>query len=310
MKMFPNQKKNLIISAVGDQSLHRHWISPDKNYDICLIHFGENNSYEKEVEYCRRAKGYKYHLIYDMLYDNDWLFEYEYIWLPDDDIYLEPIQINRLFEMMNDYKLELAQPSIMGWYGVEITLHQPGTILRFTNWVEIMCPCFSSSALRECRSVFKENKCGWSIESIWNVLLGHPQDKIAIIDDIVAIHTRPVLTGETHKGRQDPLEEATKEANEVYYKWNLDKEMYKDLKHGTATGGEIFCSVVYRSVRKPMEGGIPKEKRFWPPSPFLEKTIANITTSSDKPILTYTASTPYASVFGSRRRSGSLEVML
>jgi hypothetical protein len=261
-------RKNLILGTVGDNSLHSHWINENSSYDIGLIYFGDKEGYEGQTKYYHRAKGFKFHLLQDYINANPWVLNYDYIWLPDDDIHATPSEIENLFGIMKDYDLWLAQPSIIGYYGVKITLHQQGSLIRFTNWVEIMCPCFCSKALNVCKEVFKENKRGWSIESIWNVLLGHPQDKIAIIDDVAVAHTRPV-----GKGSDYSLDEATKEAIEVYYKWGLDDEMEKDIKHGTLTGGEIYSSVVYKQFFKELEDHIEKSARFWPPSSLIKNAI-------------------------------------
>lgn len=271
-----DRKKNLVIGAVGDRSLHRHWLRWNPNFDLFLLYYGDKEGYENESKYYKRSKGYKFHLIQDALNDNPWIYDYEYIWLPDDDIYTTSATVNRLFNMMREYKLDLAQPSIMGWYGSDITLHQKGSLLRYTNWVEIMCPCFSSEALRKCQGTFKENKCGWSIETIWNRLLDHPKDKIAIIDDLIVIHTRAVLTGDTHSSRQDPLTEALKEAREVYDKWGLAGEMSRDLGKGQGYGGEIYCAVTYSQIFKGMEGSVARWQRFWPPLEDLKSIIADI----------------------------------
>ena len=255
--MIKLNKKNLIISTVGDNSLHRRWLSNSASYDVALIYYGDSVGYEGESKYYYKSKGFKYHLIKDFLENNPILYSYDYVWLPDDDIQADPEDIEKLFRMMADYDLWVAQPSIIGYYGVKITLHQLGSLIRFTNWVEIMCPCFNSKALKICQKVFKENETGWSIETIWNELIGHPKDKIAIIDDIVVVHTRPV-------GGNYRLEKALKEANEVYYKWKLDKEMEKDIEYGSQTGGDIYCSVIYKQFFKEMEDGIEKSERCWP----------------------------------------------
>lgn len=269
--MLKYQNKNLVIGCVGDSSLHHHWIKNSK-FDLYLVYFGDDKDYSKDAKYYKKEKGYKYHLIFDLLKENQNIFDYEYIWLPDDDILIDGESIDKLFLFMKKYELWLAQPSIVGWYGVDITLHQKGTILRYTNWIEIMCPCFSGESLKKCHSVFKENKTGWSIETIWNVLLGHPRNKIAIIDDIVAIHTRPVLTGETHNKRENPLKEAMEEAILVYNKWNLEKEVKSDVPFGTIIESEIYCAVEYGRIKKPMEKNIPKEKRYWFPG----HTLTNV----------------------------------
>ena len=172
-------KKNLVISTVGDESLHKHWIDCGQYFDTFLVYYGDNKGYENESRYYQRQKGSKFHLISDAIDSlGSKIDDYDYIWLPDDDVYLEKHDLLRLFHYMENYDLDLAQPSIIGWYGVEMNLHQQGSLMRFTNWVEIMCPCFSLDALKKCQNTFKENECGWSIEGLWNIRLGHPRNKI------------------------------------------------------------------------------------------------------------------------------------
>lgn len=264
--------KNLVISTVSNTSLHHLW-TPSHNYDSFLIYYDEGTGYKGQSTFYQRAKGYKYHLIKDAVENLPNLFEYDYIWLPDDDIATNSEDICSLFEYMEEYKLHLAQPSIMGYYGVDITLHQKGSKIRFTNWVEIMCPCFSLKALLECKQSFKENNCGWAIERIWNRLLGHPKNKIAIIDDVIVIHTRPVLTGDTYKGKENPLEFALSEVDFLFKKWNLHEDENIDLLKGKPINGEICGAVVYNQIFKEMENGIKKEERVWPNANLIEHLV-------------------------------------
>jgi Protein of unknown function (DUF707). len=267
--------KNLVISTVGDQSLHKLWIKSEA-YDTCLVYYGDKEGYPEESTFYKKAKGYKYHLIKDLLDESPHFFEYDYIWLPDDDVAARPSDIIKLFSMMKEYQLEISQPSIMGYYGVEVNLHKTGSILRYTNWVEIMCPCFSSAALKICKESFKENNCGWSIEGIWNVLLGHPRDKIAIIDDVIVCHTRPVLTGDTYTNLTNPLEFALKEANDVCSRWELGKHAQSDLSYGKPISTEVYCAVQYGQVRKVVGKNIPKDKRCWPDSEIFTDMITSL----------------------------------
>jgi hypothetical protein len=260
------KSKNLVISTVGDSSLHKFWCNKNNKFDTFLIYYGDKNNYKNQSTYYKKAKGYKYHLIKDVLEEMPELFKYDYIWLPDDDVAANITDVEKLFSLMELYNLDLAQPSIMGHYGAKITLNQIKSKIRFTNWVEIMCPCFSSRALKICKEVFKENNCGWSIEQIWNVLLEHPKDKIAIIDDIVVFHTRKGLTGDTYKDIKNPLKFALSEANKIYKKWNLFEEIKKDLKFGKLFNEEIFGVVIYDQIMSDK-----KEEKFFPKSDFLEK---------------------------------------
>lgn len=267
--------KNLVISTVGDLSLHKTWSSSD-DYDTYLIYYGDDKGYDGQSKFYKRAKGYKYHLIKDAIDELPSLLDYDFIWLPDDDIAASSADVSKLFHMMAEYDLKIAQPSIIGYYGVDITLTQKSSIIRFTNWVEIMCPCFSSNALHICKASFKENNCGWSIECIWNKLLGHPTDKIAIIDDISVMHTRPVLTGDTYDGRENPLDFAMRESRIVYDKWELSDDMEKDLKKGKPVNGEVYCAVVYRQIFKDMEKGVNKTNRVWPSAGLVAELVKSL----------------------------------
>jgi len=275
-----NPKRNLVISTVGDKSIHKYWSNHnDSQYHKLLIYYGDGPGYEEETTYYRKEKGYKYHLIEKAIQyylSNDLLDDYDYVWLPDDDIYLEEQDVLRLFNYMKNYDLAIAQPSILGWYGVDVTLHQKGSLLRYTNWVEIMCPCFSVPALKLCLDTFCENDCGWGIESLWNIKLGHPTDKIAIIDDVAAFHTRPVFGGDTYK-EEDPLKEAMGQAKKVYEKHNIAEEIEKDLLIGTPVNGEVYGSVVYKQIKKEMEFDIKKPDRFWPPCDSMKNFLQELT---------------------------------
>lgn len=255
--------KNLVISTVSDSSLHRHWIQ-SKDYDSYLIYYGEKEGYEGQSTYYKRKKGYKFHLIKDAIEEMADIYKYDYVWLPDDDIAATSEEVCALFLYMKEYQLEIAQPSIMGYYGVDLTLHQKGSKIRFTNWVEIMCPCFSLNALLECKKTFKENNTGWAIEGIWSRLLGHPTNKIAIIDDIIVYHTRPALSGDTYSGRNDPLAFAMQEGDEIFAKWNLIQDRKLNMEKGTAILSEVFGAVLYSQEFKEMEAGLDRSQRLWP----------------------------------------------
>lgn len=49
------KQKNLVISTVGDHSLHKFWIK-SKNYDTFLIYFGNNNLFQNESNFINKQK--------------------------------------------------------------------------------------------------------------------------------------------------------------------------------------------------------------------------------------------------------------
>lgn len=267
--------KNLVIAAVGDQSLHTYWSSEYRsNYDVFLIYYGDGEGFSSDAKNYMKRKGSKFHLIADVLDEHpDILSKYSYVWMPDDDICLTVSDVNRLFKIAEQYGLWICQPSLMGWYGLATTLHQNDCLLRYTNYVEIMCPCFDVEALKKCKLTFRENKSGWGIDALWNVILEHPTNKLAIIDDVVAVHTRPVGGGDIYKNQtgQADTSAAMKEAIDLYKKYNLADENYCDLSHGKAVSQELFHKlyfniVEYSRVFRSSEAGVPTTKRLWPPS--------------------------------------------
>jgi len=78
--------------------------------------------------------------------------EYDWIWLPDDDLLADLATLNRFFEIVAEYDLDLAQPALGAgsFIAYRITAQRPHMRLRFTTFVEVMAPCLSRRALRLC----------------------------------------------------------------------------------------------------------------------------------------------------------------
>ena len=122
------------------------------------------------------------------------LDDYGYIWLPDDDLAAKTADINRMFSIARTYGLALAQPAIArGEVSHQIVRQQAGLLLRYTRFVEVMCPLFSRSALQRVRSTLVANKSAWGLDWAWSQLL--PADELAIIDAVGVHHTRPLQSG-------------------------------------------------------------------------------------------------------------------
>ena len=201
--------KNLVILCAGDYPAHIFWNdTSEKNYDLLIIYYGKNSKtflkkYNK-FDYFHQQSGYKFSIIKDYYKNNKALFKkYKNIFMPDDDLVLKNNDINKFFDIFNDYNLKLAQPSLIGYFSHNITLHRPDFILRYTDFVEIMMPCFSIDALKICINSFDETPTGFGLDFYWPKLLGYPKNKIAIIDEIIAIHPKEVGTSELYNNRKN-----------------------------------------------------------------------------------------------------------
>ena len=130
--------------------------------------------------------------------------------MPDDDLFFKNRDINLFFELFNKHNLILAQPSLIGYYSHTITLHRFEFVLRYTNFVEIMMPCLSQESFMKCIDYFDQTPSGWGLDYLWPKILGYPKNKIAIIDEIFAIHPRKIGTSDLYEKNKNVHQEFDK----------------------------------------------------------------------------------------------------
>jgi len=186
---------NCIISTVGKTSLHNSWLNKSTKVDLHLIVYDDSyDMFKTDSPFVTKAKGHKFKLVYDYLHENPHILnQYEYFYLPDDDIQINSKNIKKLFAYMKQYNLAIAQPAIANSYYSHAHLKRlPGRKIRYTNFVEIMQPCFSRKALIKVLFTFNENQTGWGIDFHWGKILDYGQRNMAVIDDVISLHTRPV----------------------------------------------------------------------------------------------------------------------
>lgn len=215
-----------IISAVGKTSFHRSWIKENPRFDLHLIVYDNSyNEYKNDTKFISQSKGNKFQLVYEYLTSNpDMINEYDYFYIPDDDIYIDTEDIHRLFEYMIKYSLAIAQPALShSYYSYPHTLRCLNSRIRFTNFVEVMQPCFSKDALNKVLFTFNKNRNGWGIDFHWGKLVDYNKKNMAIIDDIVSVHTRPVQSHNTNN---------FKELHEYLKKNNLSTEIKEPERNG------------------------------------------------------------------------------
>ena len=152
----------------------------------------------------------KFQAIHDLFFDGSPLWQYERVWFPDDDLMTGWGSINLLFHLARKYSLDLSQPSLLPVEGCfithAITRQQRDSVLRYVDFVEIMCPVFSARALAVCRGTFRDSVSGFGLDHLWPALLGGGRTQIAIIDATGVVHTRPI--GQTYDVQSAIAEEA------------------------------------------------------------------------------------------------------
>lgn len=208
--------KYCVIAAVGQLSLHRKWTDESSEFDLHLIIYDNSfDIFKNDTPFVIQMKGFKFRLIHNYLAMNIHLIDqYKYFYMPDDDILIDSFNIHKLFAYMEKYKLAIAQPALSDSYFTWChTIRRPETKIHFTNFVEMMQPCFSRHALKKVQFTFIENQSGWGMDFHWGVLVDYRKMNMAIIDDVVSVHTRPVQSN------------FKKDLNTYITKYNLSTEI-------------------------------------------------------------------------------------
>lgn len=193
--------RNLIIAAIGDGNMVESWLDrpAERQFDLFAIDFrpGPRQPPALTIHFLNRP-GFKFeHLDYAIDHHADVLMRYERIWCPDDDIALDTLSINRMFAIVGQYRLQLAQPAIAAG-DVSFRSFRPkaGAVLRYSPFVEVMCPVFTRDALFRVRPTFRASRSGWGLDLAWPQFF--QPCEVAILDCIHAHHTRPLASGETY----------------------------------------------------------------------------------------------------------------
>ena len=128
---------------------------------------------------------------------------YEQVALLDDDIRCDAQALSRCFDIGSSRQLSIWQPSLScdSYFTYAGTLHNPHYKVRFVNFIEMMCPFFSRSALKSVEILFSY---GWEsgIDLVWCSVLPPRKQQFAIVDAVQVRHTRPVGTLKEANGFQ------------------------------------------------------------------------------------------------------------
>lgn len=192
-------RRNLVIVRAGDSSLHEGWLPPvgaPRSWDLVVSYFGNDPDRWRREDVVRiDGKGPKWGGLHALLTGGalDWA-GYDRIWMPDDDLAATPRAVERLFAIVADFDLWLAQPSLShdSYISHSATAHHAGMVLRRTNFVEAMAPVFTPALLERILPTFRMNESGWGIDYLWQMYLDRPRRDAAIVDAVQVRHTRPV----------------------------------------------------------------------------------------------------------------------
>ena len=191
------ERPHLVIVRAGDESLHREWLKGGaaRSWDLIVNYYGDDPDRYREDGVARiDSKGPKWPALHGLMASLPDLGRYSHVWLPDDDLLTDAGSINRLFQVCAEHGLEAAQPAL-SWDSYSshlMTLRHANSLIRYTNFVEIMAPCLSAGMLARAMPLFATNLSGWGLDFVWSKLAENPGTGVGVVDAVTVRHTRPV----------------------------------------------------------------------------------------------------------------------
>lgn len=139
-----------------------------------------------------KDKGQKWYFAKEYI-TKELVSNFDYILFWDDDLIIDDsFSFDNYFKIVKRNKLQVSQPALTrnSYYSHEITL-QCDELGRETNFIEIMCPCYTKKAWNRLYDLITyKNDMGWGYDF---VDLG----KCGIIDSEPVYHSRPVQSNKT-----------------------------------------------------------------------------------------------------------------
>jgi len=200
----------LALFRAGRNSLHPKLTARlhEQNFDYALSWYAEDDPGDlgmaEGAAFVHRVAGQKWPGLLATLTEYREIIEaYDYVWLPDDDLFCEPETVSEFFRITSDLALDLAQPALTADSGFvhPIVLHHEAFQVRFTNFVELMCPALSRDMLWRSLPTMADTLSGWGVDAVWPRLTR--VGKVAIIDTTTIKHTRPILGGDGYRTNQE-----------------------------------------------------------------------------------------------------------
>ena len=193
----PATSRYLVITRAGPNSLHRHWLAPagERRFDLLVASFAPLRDCPVEPGLFhiyvpgKKVQGWKATLQQNL----DFIEQYDYVALIDDDIDTDAASISAIFDIGRDEGFSIFQPGLTWNSHFTYAGHMRNPLFRFrrVNYIEMMAPFFTRDALRCVAPLFEY---GWEsgFDLVWGSALPAEQRQFAIIDAIPVHHTRPV----------------------------------------------------------------------------------------------------------------------
>jgi hypothetical protein len=199
-------KNNLLIVCAGPGAVYERWDNYDQhNFDLAVLQWntGPRLPNTSGAAYYENDPGNKFHMIAKFADKHD-LSSYDYIWLLDDDCITTAEDVAETFDYCKQHGFDVAQPALTheSYIAHEPTKQVIGAQHHITDTVEIMCPIFSQRCWPEASALFDmlPDGTGPELEVYWRIIFESDTGttkyggKVAVIDTLPVLHSRPITT--------------------------------------------------------------------------------------------------------------------
>ncbi len=181
----------LVYCPVDHADFVTDLLSEERNFDVAFNDYTGNSEPIPGAEWFFSEKGHKWPCAARNLPKIPVKYQAYAFW--DNDIEISVPDLNQLFNIGTSLGLQLYQASLTH---ESIAIHprfktQPGSLVRATDFVEIMMPVFSREGLEACGHTFTDSESGYGLDNVWPMYV----DRLGVVDAIQAKHLRPINSG-------------------------------------------------------------------------------------------------------------------
>ena len=195
------QRRNCVFTSAGDRNVVAGWLDPSRrrDFDLLVAFYGDDDARFAELQSVAdrvwRIRGGKMQNLWALVRSGEIdLRAYDRIWVPDDDLILDPADVPRLFDLAERYDFWVCQPAFdpvgrISWPVTKVAENR--NQVRLTDSVEITCPLFRGDKLRAFLDVYDGGLVGWGIDHWFGHEFGATwSGRFAVLDAIVVRNPR------------------------------------------------------------------------------------------------------------------------
>ncbi len=197
MRPLVNPRRALVVLQAGRGSLAHHWFRDEgREWDLLVNYYDALGFKPGFGDFACFQKGTKFTAMWVFREKFSELLEsYEHVLFLDDDIETSVSDLNLLFDACRTHKLDLAQMTLTAdsscnWAELFSRPDRKGP--RPVSAVEIMMPVVSKKAMSLIAPTLGQSVSGFGLDLVWGKLVRSAGGRIAVLDDVVAAHRRPV----------------------------------------------------------------------------------------------------------------------